>query len=147
MKLSKKSEYAIYALVEITLSSGEDEAWLQISQIAEAAKIPEKFLEQILLTLKKAGLLQSRRGTAGGYALKLKPEQISLDQIILLLDGSESAQMDVATLKEGRQKILHNVMVEAETAAQVVLKATTLADLAQRFLVLKSAKSSLDYTI
>lgn len=147
MKLTKKSEYAIYALVEIALNSAQGEGWLQISQIAEAAKIPEKFLEQILLTLKKAGLLQSRRGTAGGYALKLKPEHISLDQIILLLDGAESAQVDATTLKEGRQRILLKVMVEAEKAAQEILKATTVADLAQRFLVLKSGKSVLDYTI
>src|SRR3989442_15465924 len=70
MKFSKKSEYALRALIELTAQYGQPH--LQRHEIAKRQQIPIEFLEQILLTLKNAGLLGSRRGVTGGYSL-LKP--------------------------------------------------------------------------
>ena len=85
MKLSKKSEYGLRALLELTLAYGR--TTLQRHEIADHQHIPVEFLEQILLTLKRAGLVASRRGIKGGYTLIKQPQEISLSQVIRILDG------------------------------------------------------------
>lgn len=85
MKLSKKSEYGLRALLELTLA--HEKATLQRHEIAARQHIPIEFLEQILLTLKRAGLISSKRGIRGGYALIKPPSDITLGQVIRLLDG------------------------------------------------------------
>jgi Rrf2 family transcriptional regulator, cysteine metabolism repressor len=85
MKLSKKSEYGLRALLELTLAHGT--ATLQRQDIAARQHIPIEFLEQILLALKRAGLLSSRRGAKGGYTLIKQPKDISLGHVIRILDG------------------------------------------------------------
>jgi len=72
MKFSKKSEYALRALIELTAQYGQPH--LQRHEIAKRQQIPIEFLEQILLTLKNAGLLGSRRGVTGGYSLITPPQ-------------------------------------------------------------------------
>ena len=85
MKLSKKSEYGLRALIELTLTY--EQATLQRHQIAKRQHIPIEFLEQILLALKRAGLLASRRGLKGGYTLIKPPGEITVGQVIRILDG------------------------------------------------------------
>lgn len=85
MKLSKKSEYGLRALLELALAHGE--ATLQRHEISDRQHIPIEFLEQILLTLKRAGMISSRRGVRGGYALIKQPKDITLGQVIRILDG------------------------------------------------------------
>ena len=85
MKLSKKSEYALRALLELTLAHGK--STLQRHEIAARQNIPVEFLEQILLALKRAGLLSSRRGMKGGYGLIRSPDSITLGQVIRILVG------------------------------------------------------------
>jgi Rrf2 family transcriptional regulator, cysteine metabolism repressor len=85
MELSKKSEYGLRALLELTLAHGT--ATLQRQDIAARQHIPIEFLEQILLALKRAGLLSSRRGAKGGYTLIKQPKDISLGHVIRILDG------------------------------------------------------------
>jgi len=85
VKLSKKSEYGLRALIELTLAY--EETTLQRHQIAKRQHIPVEFLEQILLALKRAGLLASRRGLKGGYTLIKPPADITVGQVIRILDG------------------------------------------------------------
>jgi Rrf2 family protein len=88
MRLSKKGEYAIRALVEIGFESHlRPNTLIQISTVAERTNIPEKFLEQILLALRNGGVLKSKRGVEGGYALAKPPAEISLGEVVRLLDG------------------------------------------------------------
>ena len=85
MKLSKKSEYGLRALLEFTLVHGK--MTLRRHDIAVRQHIPVEFLEQILLALKRAGLLSSRRGMKGGYTLIKHPRDITIGQVIRVLDG------------------------------------------------------------
>jgi Rrf2 family cysteine metabolism transcriptional repressor len=85
MRLSKKSEYGLRALLELALVHGK--TTLQRRDIADRQHIPVEFLEQILLTLKRAGLVSSRRGVNGGYNLIKQPNEITLGQVIRILDG------------------------------------------------------------
>lgn len=83
--LSKKAKYALKALEYMAENKGNTP--LKISQIAEEQNIPQKFLEAILLELRKDGLLRSRLGKTGGYLLNKAPEEIRLGHVIRLLDG------------------------------------------------------------
>ena len=80
MKLSLRGEYAVRALLVLGLHY--DEPLLRIQAISEQQNIPKRFLEQILNDLKSAGLVQSKRGVAGGYRLARQPEEISIAAVI-----------------------------------------------------------------
>lgn len=81
--LTKKSKYALKALLYLA----KNNELVQISELSQKEGIPQKFLENILLELRKHGLLASKRGKEGGYMLGKPPEQISFGQIIRILDG------------------------------------------------------------
>ncbi len=83
--LSKKAQYAIKALEY--LANRYEQGPVLISEIAEAKHIPIKFLENILLELRKADILQSKKGKGGGYLLKASPEQTTIANVIRVIDG------------------------------------------------------------
>jgi Rrf2 family protein len=85
VRLSKKAEYALRAVVAMG-RRGEARP-VQIQELSEVERIPVKFLEQILLELKKSDLLRSKRGVGGGYQLNRPPENITLAEIIEPIDG------------------------------------------------------------
>ena len=85
MKISKKGDYALRALIHLALRHGE--GITQMQDIARKEGIPGKFLEQILLLLKGAGYLQSRSGVGGGYIMAKAPKAITLGEIVRLIDG------------------------------------------------------------
>ena len=85
MKLSHKSIYALRVLPHLAMAYGGKP--ISVAQLAQLEDLPIKYLEQILTSLQKSGLLVSRRGKAGGYLLRRKPEDISLGDIIRALDG------------------------------------------------------------
>lgn len=86
LTLSKKTRYAIIALVKLSKEYGNGP--VLISDIAESEQIPQRFLENILLELKKIGILGSRLGKTGGYFLIRKPNEVSLDEIVRHFEGS-----------------------------------------------------------
>jgi Rrf2 family cysteine metabolism transcriptional repressor len=86
MKLTTRSEYALLALVYLARNASDE--YISIDTIARAQAIPSKFLEQLMLTLKRAHFLRSSKGQHGGYALAKAPDQISLAEIIRLFDGA-----------------------------------------------------------
>ncbi len=85
MRISRKAEYALRALVLMAKDSPGKVH--QIQEISERGNIPVKFLEQILLVLRNEGLLSSKRGVGGGYTLRKRPSDLTVLQIIELLDG------------------------------------------------------------
>ena len=85
MNISKKAEYAIRAVISIARHANNNP--LQISEISKKESIPTKFLEQILLTLKNNGILNSKRGANGGYLLAKSKDDISIGMILDIIDG------------------------------------------------------------
>lgn len=86
LTLSKKTRYAIIALVKLSKEYGNGP--VLISEIAESEQLPQRFLENILLELKKMGILGSRLGKTGGYFLIRKPNEVCLDEIVRHFEGS-----------------------------------------------------------
>lgn len=85
MIISTKGRYGLRAMFELAKAYGEGS--LSIKQIAGAQGLPEPYLEQIFPALKKAGLVEARRGAGGGYGLALPPEQISVGSVLVALEG------------------------------------------------------------
>ena len=83
MRVSRKTEYALRALVAMARKPGS----YQIQELSEKENIPVKYLEQILLALRHAGFLTSKRGVGGGYSLRVSPSQINVGEIIEIMDG------------------------------------------------------------
>jgi len=86
MKITYRGDYAIKTILELALHYGQEDA-PTISEISKRLDIPPKFLEQILLDLKRGGFVDSRRGKIGGYFLTKPPEQIRLGDIVRFIDG------------------------------------------------------------
>jgi Rrf2 family protein len=132
MKISRKSIYGARALIEIAIRTEDGGAsWQQISSVAKTTAIPEKFLEQILLTLKKNGLLKSRRGVDGGYALNRPAAEITFDEMVQILDGRMLPEEEINEGPDGSGLMFRNLITAAEDAALGVLRGATVADLAK----------------
>ncbi|MCD8488488.1 Rrf2 family transcriptional regulator [Oscillatoria amoena NRMC-F 0135] len=132
MELSCKSEYAILALLELAAhySSGEP---LQIRQIAAQQNIPDRYLEQLLATIRRAGLVRSQRGAKGGYLLAREPWKITLLEVVNCLEGLEAkAAKENSTLKSLSSNLIEEIWHEARQAAEDVLQRYTLQDLAEK---------------
>lgn len=132
MKLSKKSEYACLALIDLSENYGE--GFIKIFDICQRWSIPKKFLEQILISLKTSGYVKSKKGSEGGYKLTKTPEQISLAEIIRLMDGA-IAPVDSAskyfyenTPVEQHKKLI-NIFIDIRDYTSNVLERTSFADL------------------
>ncbi len=135
MKISKKGEYGLRALCLLAERHGS--GVVQIREIARHESIPWKFLEGILLQMKTVGIVKSRRGIDGGYELARPPEEITLGEVIRLLDGPLSPLGSAAELRELMRKNprnpgIYSVLMEVRNAAAAILDRTTLADVAAR---------------
>ncbi len=132
--LSKKSQYAFKALTYLTEKF--DEGPVLISEIARKKKIPLKFLENILLELKKAGILESKKGKGGGYFLKQRPDKVKVATIIRLVNGPIAMLPCVSLYFYERCKNcnekhcgLHDMMIEVRDATLNIVENRTLKDL------------------
>jgi Rrf2 family protein len=83
--LSKKTKYGLKALTFIARSESENP--VRVSEIAKGEQIPQKFLESILLTLRKSGILGSKKGKHGGYYLRKEPSEILMTEVMRILEG------------------------------------------------------------
>ncbi|MBE7169821.1 MAG: Rrf2 family transcriptional regulator [Williamsia sp.] len=132
--LSKKSQYAFKALVYLTEHASEGP--VLISEISEKKNIPLKFLENILLELRKAGILESKKGKGGGYYFAIDPRNVSLAQVMRLIDGPIALLPCVSLNFYEKCKDcdetncgLNRMMVQVRDATLKVLEHQTVADL------------------
>jgi len=133
MRISAKTEYACIAMLELASQYGSGEP-VRIREIAERHTVPPRFLVQILLQLKGAGLVTSVRGAAGGYRLLSPPDQISLGRIMEVIDGQldEEAPKSAASPDSPALKVLMQAWKEVSAMQFKMLDGITLADLLER---------------
>jgi Rrf2 family protein len=141
MRLSKRGEYGLRALIRLAVAADKNEPtpMMQIKDISEQENIPTKFLEQILLALKNAGILQSRMGFGGGYHLAKTASEINLGQIVRILDGPLAPIRCVSQMAyepcgcpDENTCGLRMVMGDVRNAIANILDNMTLADVAVR---------------
>ena len=132
--LSKKTQYAFQALMY--LAQKEKNEPVLIAEISKKKKIPLKFLENILLELKKAGILESKKGKGGGYFFKKSPKEVQLATIMRLLDGPISLLSCVSLYFYEKCRNcdekgcgLHHIMAQVRDANLKILEKKTIADI------------------
>jgi Rrf2 family protein len=133
--LSKKTRYAMLALVRLASEYGKGP--IVISELAQTENIPQRFLENILLELRKAGILGSRLGKKGGYYLLKKPEEISLAEIIRQFEGtiaqlycvSEKSYQPCEFCKDEKTCKIRYIYKSIRDFSFELLSKTSLADL------------------
>ncbi len=136
MRLSKRSEYGIRALIH--LADLETDRYARIQEISEQELIPIKFLEFILLNLKNTGLLVSKPGRGGGYRLRQSAEQINIGKVIRTLDGpiapiscvSETSYQACGCPDEENCG-LRSLMMDVRESMVAILDHTSLAEIAR----------------
>lgn len=129
MRITARTDYALRAAVE--LAAAEPGVPVKAERLADAQKVPLKFLENILASLRHAGLVESRRGPEGGYLLARPPEEITLADILAAVDGPLTALMEEHDHCEGHC-ILQEVWVGVSDEMRTYLEGYTLADLVER---------------
>jgi len=133
--LTRKSKYGLKALLVLAEEGGGGP--MLISDLADRQRIPKKFLEAILLELKRAGLLHSKKGKGGGYVLGRKPAEITVGQVIRVLEGplaltpcvSVTAYRKCDECVDEKTCAVRLAMKEVRDATADILDNTTLADL------------------
>jgi Rrf2 family protein len=134
MRLSAKTEYAAIAGLELARNWGSEEP-VRIRSIAAAHGVPSRFLVQILLQLKGAGLVTSTRGAAGGYQLARPPEEITLDHVFRIIEGPDELVTAVTQDLAGKSRsvsVLLDAWRSVAGAETEALQAVSFADLVER---------------
>ncbi len=131
MKLTTRSEYGLLALVYLARRRGE--GFVSVETIATAQEIPPKFLEQIMLALKRARYVRSQKGQHGGYSLAKPPDEISLAEVIRLFDGALAPTESVSqyfyeSTPIEREAGLVRILTEVRDWVSQKLESTTIAD-------------------
>ena len=136
MLFSAKAEYACLAMLELAARHGDPRP-VRLADIADKHGIPQRFLVQILLQLKGAGLVASTRGASGGYQLARPPEEVSLADILGVVDRTDAtpAKGGRPTARKGDVSALaatlHGVWDRILQAREQILRRTTLAELVE----------------
>jgi Rrf2 family protein len=130
MKLSTRSRYGTRIIME--LARRNEEKPIQVSEIARVQQIPVKYLEQLIRTLKKAGLITSVRGSKGGHQLDRPPESITIGQLVRLFEGQTDLVACVSAPEQclkAEECRVRAIWMEATEAMFEKLDAVTIADL------------------
>ena len=131
MKLSAKTEYACLAMLELAARYGSGEP-VRVRAIADEHDIPARFLVQILLQLKGAGFVASTRGAAGGYQLIKPPEEISLGEVMAVIEGQEPEATSPSADHSPAARVLLDAWNEVAQAQREALYGISLGDLVSR---------------
>jgi Rrf2 family protein len=137
MRLSRRSEYGLRALTDLVRHDGQGP--IPLASLAARNRLPAKFLEQIMATLKHAGIVRTTLGTHGGYAMAAQPSSVSIGRIIRLLDGA-LAPLPCVSLRyyercscpDEASCTVRDVMIDVRDAMLEILDKETLAELAAR---------------
>jgi Rrf2 family cysteine metabolism transcriptional repressor len=133
MRISAKGEYAIRAMLDLAMHQGE--GLIPIQDVARRQGIPQRYLEQVLLLLKRAGFLASKRGAAGGYHLVRPPAEISVGDVLRVVEGSLTPVEVVGPQPRERREAgrdLAELWQAVAKAVATVMDRTTFQELAER---------------
>jgi Rrf2 family protein len=131
VRISAKGEYAIKAMLDLALQ--RDRGLIPIQEIAARQAIPQRYLEQVLLSLKRAGLLTSKRGATGGYHLTREPDDITVGAVLRAVEGARHAFVpEAATRSHGVDSDLGDLWAEISDAVSKVVDGVTFGDLVTR---------------
>jgi Rrf2 family protein len=130
VRISARGEYAIKAVLDLALHRERD--LVPIQEVAARQRIPQRYLEQVLLSLKRMGLLTSKRGSAGGYHLVRSPEDITVGDVLRAVEGNGSPFGASGTGRDGVDPDLAKLWEDVAEAVSGVVDRLTFDELAAR---------------
>jgi len=128
MNISVKGEYALQAIFDLAANAGVEP--VKIAEIARRQKIPQKFLELILASLKQGGFVESRRGAEGGYMLAKRAESITIGEVVHFVEGRQEER---ARLRKQADSPFSDLWERVDFAIAGVLDSTTFAQLVREW--------------
>jgi Rrf2 family protein len=150
MKITKKGEYSLKALLALTVVHRA--RTLSIREIARQEKLPRKYLEQIMMILRKNGFVESVKGNQGGYSLSRDPQDITIGEIIRAVEGplapiANAREIEKRIQRNERHAGLYCFLLDVRNAVSEILDKRTLADLCEKSAELCRSDSSKMYYI
>jgi Rrf2 family protein len=130
VRISARGEYAIKAVLDLALHRDRD--LVPIQEVAARQRIPQRYLEQVLLSLKRMGLLTSKRGSAGGYHLVRPPDEITVGEVLRAVEGNGSPFGATGTGRDEVDPDLAKLWEEVAEAVSGVVDRLTFDELAAR---------------
>lgn len=134
MRISSKGDYGLRALFDLAQHYGE--GLVQSEDIATRQGIPVNYLNQMLILLRRAGIIDSLRGPQGGHTLARPPAQITLLEVLTVLEGplmpNDTTRDDLLPTQPEDREVMYEVWEELRTTVEKALQAITLEDLCQR---------------
>ncbi len=135
MKITKRGEYALRTLLALAFVYGQKT--LSLREISQRERLPVKFLEQIMMVLKRSNFVLSTKGKHGGYSLSRAPQEIMVGEIIRVVDGplapiGNFKEMNRAIQKDERHPGLYSVLLDVRNAISEILDHKSLADVCSR---------------
>lgn len=146
MKITYKGDYALKAILDLALHYNVELVTTQ--DMAKRIDAPAKFLEQVLLELRKAGLIESRRGNIGGYKLSKRPDKITVGDVIRIIDGDiepiSCVSNKYVNCADIHKCVFKKIWQKVSRATSEIVDTVTFEELASQ---VKAAEEELDYTI
>src|SRR5215831_3272742 len=138
MKLSKRGEYALRAMIDLAIAAELGRPIVQVSELAAKERLPTKFLEQIFIQLKAGGLVTTTRGKLGGYSLARPPSKIKFGEVVRLIEGplapircTSVTSYERCTCPDEAHCGLRMLMLDVRNALARILDRTSLADVVE----------------
>lgn len=139
MVFSARTDYGLIALMDLAEASGSGQL-LQTHEIASRHSIPERYLEQMLTSLRKAGYLKSLRGPRGGFQLRVPPEEIRISEVVACLEGDRRSEQERGERDTPEFQAVSALDQRADGARDAVLARLTLLDLLRERDALREAQ-------
>ncbi len=151
MKITYKGDYALKAILDLSFYYGDNQV-IPLSAISERQNIPVKYLEQIMLILKGAGFVDSKRGIGGGFFLLKSPENITIGEIVRLIEGpiepiACGKKIHDSTCGEENTCAFREIWLDVNNAISQIVDSVTFAEIMKRTIALKEKESNYIYYI
>ena len=143
MKLSKRTRYGLHALIDLVIHAKTEQ--IALNSIAQRNGISEQYLEQVFSALRRARIVKSVKGAQGGYFLEKDPSDITVSEVVEVLEGNYFLEDETGGTEEGRRVIQELIVERVNNSLKEILEGITLQDLAEQFMEYRNYPQDMYY--
>lgn len=143
MKLSKRTRYGLHALIDLVIHAKTEQ--IALNSIAQRNGISEQYLERVFSALRRARIVKSVKGAQGGYFLEKDPSDITVSEVVEVLEGNYFLEDETGGTEEGRRVIQELIVERVNKSLKEILEGITLQDLAEQFMEYRNYPQDMYY--
>lgn len=143
MKLSKRTRYGLHALIDLVIHAKTEQ--IALNSIAQRNGISEQYLEQVFSALRRARIVKSVKGAQGGYFLEKDPSDITVSEVVEVLEENYFLEDETGGTEEGRRVIQELIVERVNKSLKEILEGITLQDLAEQFMEYRNYPQDMYY--